>query len=100
MKSDHTRTPETELTGGLAVIYRNGYITVLLLMLVGILFPVVGWEFARYAYTAGIVLLMAIPVMTALWVGYRGIRNGDRRLVMVVAGIVLMLVLAGLISGL
>ena len=94
------KVPESRLTSGLSVVYRYGYSGALILMLIGLLFPLAGWSPAEAVLKAGILLLLCIPVVSALWVGYEALHGRDRRLLSVVAGIILLLMLAGLLANL
>ena len=48
-RSATTWFTEARLTSGLARLYRNGYGTVLVLMMLGLLYSVAGWEPALIA---------------------------------------------------
>ena len=96
--ADNTRIPEPRLTRGLSVVYRLGYVGALLLMLIGLLFPLIGWRTALTASTAGMIVLLSTPVVSTLWVGYRALRDRDLRLTAIVLGIILLLGLACLLS--
>jgi len=50
------------------------------------------------AAAAGMVVLLATPVVAALRVGYRALRTGDARLVWVVSGIILTLIVSSLVQ--
>lgn len=96
-RSTPTRITEERLTSGLARIYRNGYGTVLVLMLLGMLYSLAGWEPALIALKAGIVVLLSIPVISVVWVGVEALRKRDRFLLKVVLGIIALLIVAGVI---
>lgn len=96
-RSTPTRITEERLTSGLARIYRNGYGTVLVLMLLGLLYSLAGWEPALIALKAGIVVLLSIPVISVVWVGVEALRKRDRFLLKVVLGIIALLIVAGVI---
>ncbi len=97
---ENTRVSEARLTGGLATVYKYGYISVLVLMMAGILYPLLGWRPAETIYTAGIILLLSVPLISTLWVGFKAIRNRDRGLIAVVAGILVLVIVARLVSSL
>ena len=97
-RSTPTRITEARLTSGLARLYRNGYGTVLVLMLLGLLYSLAGWEPALIALKAGIVVLLSIPVISVMWVGIEALRKRDRFLIKVVLGIIALLIVAGVIS--
>lgn len=92
-----SRIPESELTGGLALVYKFGYSIVLVFMLAGLLYPLLGLDALKGIMTAGIVLLLSIPVVSTLWVGVKALRERDRGLLSIVLGIILLLVLARLV---
>jgi len=94
----NTPISESRLTSGLSVVYRLGYVGALLLMLIGLLFPLIGWRTALTASKAGVIVLLSTPVVSALWVGYRALRERDRPLTVIVLGIILLLGLACLLS--
>jgi hypothetical protein len=96
-RSAPIRITEARLTSGLARLYRNGYGTVLVLMLLGLLYSVAGWEPALIALKAGIVVLLSIPVISVVWVGIEALRQHDRPLLYVVLGLVALLIMAGVI---
>ena len=96
-RSTPTRITEARLTSGLARLYRNGYGTVLVLMLLGLLYSLAGWEPALIALQAGIVVLLLIPVISVLWVGVEALHQRDRPLLYVVLGLVALLIVAGII---
>ncbi len=91
-----TRVSESQLTDGLARVYQYGTIGVLLLLLLGLLHPLTGWEPARLIMTAGVVALLALPIVTVLWVGMRAAARRDRHLGLIVLGILLLLITARL----
>ena len=91
------RITETQLTSGLARLYRIGYGTVLILMLLGLFYPVAGWGPALIALKAGILVLLSIPVISVVWVGVEALRYRDRPLLHVVLGIIILLIVAGVI---
>ena len=97
-RSAPARVTEARLTAGLARLYRNGYGTVLVLMLLGLLYSVAGWEPALIALKAGLVVLLSIPVISVVWVGVEALRQRDRFLLYVVLGIIALLIVAGVIS--
>ncbi len=92
-----TRITEARLTSGLAQLYRIGYGSVLVLMMLGLLYSVAGWGPALIALKAGIVVLLSIPVISVVWVGVEALRRRDRPLLYVVLGIIALLIVAGVI---
>ena len=92
-----TRVPESNLTNGLARIYQYGTVGVATLLLIGLLHPLAGWEPARLIMTIGVVALLALPIVTAVWVGIRAAVQRDRLLVLIVLGILVLLVVARLL---
>ncbi len=91
------RIPESQLTDGLARVYHYGSIGVFLLLLFGLIHPLTGWEPARTVMTAGVIALLALPIVTVLWVGLQALMRRDRHLVLIVLGILLLLVAARLV---
>ncbi len=92
-----TRVPESNLTNGLARIYQYGTVGVAALLLIGLLHPLTGWEPARLIMTVGVVALLALPIVTSIWVGIRAVLQRDRHLVLIVLGILVLLVVARLV---
>lgn len=98
--SDRRRVPEAALTSGLAQLYRFGMAAVFVLLLVGLLHPLAGWDAAGAIMDAGVILLFALPVVTVVWVGIRSLLAGDRQLVLIVLGIVILMAAARLVPTL
>jgi len=96
-QSAPTRITEARLTSGLAKLYRNGYGTVVVLMLLGLIYSIAEWQPALIALKAGIVILLSIPVISVVWVGIEALRQRDRFLLRVVLGIIALLIVAGAI---
>ncbi|MFC1529928.1 hypothetical protein ACFL6R_04330 [Gemmatimonadota bacterium] len=92
-----TRVPESTLTSGLARVYQYGTVGVATLLLIGLLHPLTGWEPARLIMTVGVAVLLALPVVTSIWVGFRAALQRDRHLVLIVLGILGLLVVARLL---
>ncbi len=92
-----TRVPESNLTNGLARIYQYGTVGVAALLLIGLLHPLTGWDPARHIMTAGVVALLALPIVTALWIGVRAALQRDRHLILIVLGIVVLMAVARLL---
>ena len=91
-----SRIPESQLTGGLGALYHHSVIGIFLLLLIGLLHPLFGWEPARVVMLAGVILLFAVPIVSVLWVGLKALRSRDRQLLLVVLGIVLLMAAARL----
>ena len=95
-----TRVPESQLTDGLARVYQYGTIGVFLLLLLGLLHPLTGWEPARLIMTIGVITLLALPIITVVWVGIRAVLQRDRYLVLIVLGILVLMAAARLLPPL
>lgn len=91
------RIPESQLTDGLARVYHYGSVGVFLLLLFGLIHPLTGWEPARTVMTVGVIALLALPIVTVLWVGLQALMKRDRHLVLIVLGIVVLLAAARLV---
>jgi len=92
------RATEERLRRDLALLYRIGYRGCLFLVAFGVLAAVLGSATLGSAAVAGILVLLATPVVGALWVGYRALRERDAGLVWIVSGIVLMLLVSTLLQ--
>ena len=91
---NRSRVGENRLTEGLAELYRRGYAAVLVLMLAALLSPVTGWEAVDDLALIGIVVLLALPLVSAFWVGLAALRRRDTALLAIVIGIFGLLVAA------
>ena len=92
------RTTEPCLRQGLAPVYRAGFRLSVTLLALGVTLPLFGWGAAAGLAGAGVVVLLATPVAAMLQVGRLALVHRDRALAGVVAGIVVLLVVAVLVS--
>ena len=74
------------------------YRSCLFLVAFGVVAAALGSRALGTAAAAGMVVLLATPVVAALRVGYRALRTGDARLVWVVSGIILTLIVSSLVQ--
>ena len=82
----------------LAVVYRLGYRSTLILAGLGVVLPLFGLEDFRIAAYAGLGVLLATPLIAALTVGVVGAVRRDRHLVLTVMGIFLLLAATALLQ--
>jgi hypothetical protein len=92
------RAPEELLSNHLARVYKYGYWISLLLIALGVLLSYIVSDTLGVAAVAGVVVLLATPLVAAIWVGVTALTERDWRLVLIVAGILSLLAVSVLLQ--